>query len=454
MRKFLILFAVAAVQPAVAQDTPCSHCGPGPDWVDTCAAGQDIVAHHSALVGIDLNLDEIADTSFILGPCPGSQLLIDRSDPVGGVIDTEILDLCLSTGPAISPTITLTVGAGQGQGGVLGPSLGNITEDPGDNTVADSYFDVLFEVDMGDGTYLYNHDPLRLDAVIDCVPPRIKYFHVQGVTALYDDPVVGTHVANLVRARHGLFQLEHFTVWDVVDVPVDFTVGLRDQFMDAEEQMHLAAIDYLANPAAKEESPYDPDHHLLWYLINPNTGLCRHTVTVNNQFGEQVLEVWRDREYLLVPAKKDPHPPPDGLDHFLCYEVLNAEPMGIGVWLQDQFMPGGVGVTIGPARYFCNPVRKNHDDVVTPINNPEDHLVFYEVVPPTPGIFSPVVTDQFVTGQPLETVELRYLGVPSDKDAVEVECIPTISDWGIAVLALLVLAAATVVLRRRRALAV
>lgn len=452
MRKFLVLlFAIAAVQPAAAQMPACDQCGPGEGWVDGCGPGTDIVANHSALVGIDLDLDEIADTSLVLGPCSGSFLQIDRSAPVGGSIATEILDLCLS-----GQGVTLQAGAGLGQGGILLASTGAITEDAGDPFLADSYFNVLFEVDLGGGNYVYNHedDPLRLDAVIDCVPPRAKYFHIQGVTALYSAPVGGTHVANLVRARHGLYQLEHFTVWDVADVPVDFTVGLQDQFMVKEELTHLAAIDHLANPAAKDESPYDPDHHLLWYRIDSGLEHCSETVTVNNQFGEQVLQLLPDREYLLVPAKKDLHPTPENLDHFLCYEVVNDVPNHGDWFIQDQFMPGGQVLPVGPARYFCNPVRKSHDDVVTPIDNPEDHLVFYQL-PPIPWKAVPLVTDQFVTDQPLPVLELLYLGVPTDKESHETtECIPTVSQWGLAVLTLLVLAAATVVLRRRRVLAV
>ncbi|MGD2109545.1 MAG: IPTL-CTERM sorting domain-containing protein [Phycisphaerae bacterium] len=449
MRKSLVLLAILAVHPAVAQDAPCSKCGPGPDWVDSCPAGSDVVANHSALVGIDLDLDEIADTNLVLGPCPGSLLEIDRSAPAAGVIDTEIVALCLS-GPG---GVTLRAGAGTGNGGALGASLGEITEDAGDNTIADSYFDVLFEVDLGGANYVYNHDPLRLDAVIDCVPPRIKYFHVSGVTALYNDPVGGDHVANLVRARHGLFQLEHFTVWDVVDVPVDFTVGVRDQFMTEEEAVHLATIDLLANPAAKNESPYDEDHHLLWYTLDKNVGECRQTVTVNNQFGEQVFELNRLREYVLVPARKDPHQPPEDLDHFLCYEVIGDTDEHGAYFIQDQFMPGGQNLPVGPARYFCNPVRKDHGGVVTPIEHPEDHLVFYDILNLPMG---PIVSvdDQFVTGQALQVVELRYLGVPTSKDGVQsTDCIPTVSEWGVAVLTLLVLAAATVVLRQRQALA-
>lgn len=101
--------------------------------------------------------------------------------------------------------VTLTVGADLGQGDVLPPSWGTIVEQPEDNTLADSSFDVFFEVDLGGGMYVYNHDPLVIAAKIDCVPPETTYIHPTGCLPLYDDPIAGTVVANLVSAQHRTF---------------------------------------------------------------------------------------------------------------------------------------------------------------------------------------------------------------------------------------------------------
>ena len=63
------------------------------------------------------------------------------------------------------------------------------------------FFDVFFEVVTPLGP-LYNHAALHLTSVVDCVPPVTSYLHPEGAIALYDDPVGGNHVANLVTARH------------------------------------------------------------------------------------------------------------------------------------------------------------------------------------------------------------------------------------------------------------
>jgi hypothetical protein len=169
---------------------------------------------------MDLDRDPLClvDVNLVLGPCsaPDDLLSIQRSGPLDDsnnypglrainghldVIDTEIISMCL-TGSGV----TLRAGAGQGQGGILGPSLGAIAEQPGDPEWADSFFDVFFEVNLGDTMLLYNQNPLRLEADINCVPPKVSYIKV-GCLPLYTSPLYGqgTHVANLVTAAHHVF---------------------------------------------------------------------------------------------------------------------------------------------------------------------------------------------------------------------------------------------------------
>ncbi len=203
-----------------AQDTPCSECGPGSHWVDTCSEGQDQMASNSALVGIDINLDCLVDFNLILTPCadPDNLLIIDRSDPLDDstnfsgtrdvdqhldVIDTEIVSMCLTNG-----LVTLKVGQGQG-GGITQQSLGAIAEQSNDDTLAESFFDVFFEVD-GFANLLYNQTALRLSvgqSLIDCVPPQTTYLHPTGCIPLYTSPTVGEGVlvANLIDAQHIVF---------------------------------------------------------------------------------------------------------------------------------------------------------------------------------------------------------------------------------------------------------
>jgi len=198
---------------------PCpqkKHCGPGPHWVDSCPTGLDVLDPTQVLAAIDLDFDPFCapDATLILdGP-----VLIDRSEPqddsgiffgtrpVDGhldVIDTEILSMVLSGGGA-----TLRAGAGQGvgpSGGLLAPTYGTIAEQAGDNTMADSFFDVFFEIDMGGGLFVYNQAPVRVTAELDKAPPKDKrYLHILGCVPLFTSPRPGTgiHVANLAQAQH------------------------------------------------------------------------------------------------------------------------------------------------------------------------------------------------------------------------------------------------------------
>ncbi len=195
---------------------PCGLCGPGPHFIDVppCPAGTETIPS-GALVGIDTNLDCVRDQNLVLfGPVtirrnnpsddssnyPGTRPIDNHLD----VIDTEILAMSLTGGGA-----TLVAGAGQGQGGVLGATRGNIAEQPGNPSLADSFFDVFFEVSIG-AQRLYNQTPLRAAEVITCIPPNGQYIHPVGICIpLFTSPVPGqgVHMANLVSAYHDTFPI-------------------------------------------------------------------------------------------------------------------------------------------------------------------------------------------------------------------------------------------------------
>jgi len=210
MRRRLIALIVAgcaaAGLPGLAGAT-----GSGPHWVDSLPAGVDMYGNATALVGLDLDLDAEGNTDATLS-LSGS-LVIQRSDPLDDsmyypglrpidghldVIDTEITSLSLTGGGG-----GLVAGAGLGQGGVLGSSLGAFAEQYGDNTLADSFFDVYVELHLGGGVYLYNHTPIRIDAVIDGVPVVATYDSGPVLIALYDSPAMGqgSCAANLTRLQ-------------------------------------------------------------------------------------------------------------------------------------------------------------------------------------------------------------------------------------------------------------
>lgn len=202
------------IDDACEFDEPCEVCGPGEHWVDECRAGVDNMPSE-ALIGIDLTLNCEPNSNLrLLGPVT-VQRSSPRDDsvnfpgtrPIDGhfdVLDTEILLMVLTRSG-----ITLRAGAGQGQGGVLWPSYGVIAEQSGDNTMADSSFEVFFEVDLGGGNYAYNHQPLRVDSKINCLPPDTTYIHPSDCIPLFDvpprSPIKPTLVANLITADHSTY---------------------------------------------------------------------------------------------------------------------------------------------------------------------------------------------------------------------------------------------------------
>ena len=195
-------------------DAACSKCGPGVHWLDSCAAGPDSINNMSALVGLDLDLDPLcgSDTTVpVSGP-----VAIQRSAPLNisvnfpsidgppghvgpDVIDTEIVSMTLTGGG-----MTLRAGAGSGVGGLgslVQATKGVIEETTSDPALADSFFDVFFELDVGGGLYVYNQTPARIQSTISCDPPNTVYIQITNCVPLYTSPTPGTgiHVANLAR---------------------------------------------------------------------------------------------------------------------------------------------------------------------------------------------------------------------------------------------------------------
>jgi hypothetical protein len=177
-------------------------CGPGAHFVDTCPAGSDIIANSGAVVGIDTTLNCDPNVSLVLsGPTT-----IDRAAGTPHSIDTEMVLLNLVGGG-------VGIWAGQGpspNSKDLPQSFGSIVEQGGDPFLADSSFDVFFEVNLGGGMFVYNQTALVIEAVIDRIPPPNEYIHPTGCLKLYDAQIGGTHVANLVSARHVLGGPEAF----------------------------------------------------------------------------------------------------------------------------------------------------------------------------------------------------------------------------------------------------
>ena len=83
------------------------------------------------------------------------------------------------------------------------------------------------------------------------------------------------------------------------------------------------------------------------------------------------------------------------------------------MFLEDQFL--SIEVELGPALYFCNPVEKVHEGVVTPILDPDHHLTLYEIYhQQEPGQWLVEVNNQFGRQQLLVQGPIQ-LAVPTQK---------------------------------------
>ena len=220
---------------------------------------------------------------------------------------------------------------------------------------------------------------------------------------------------NLEQIRNpGQFNIDHFKVYEIENQPADIWIRLRGQFDVDLIPTHLNRYAKFLNPVDKNgEGIINKFNHLNWYLFDPQPEPVR-TVTFWNQFGLQTIKIGQ-AVALLAPAEKvEPgSQPPSHLDHFKLYEVISAQPVNIPVTLKDQFVFEDNRAII--ARYFAVPVEKLHENQFFPIENPDDHLVFY-VLDPRDLVESRPTVDQF-GDHPMTTRFSEQLGVPTKKIA-------------------------------------
>ena len=219
-----------------------------------------------------------------------------------------------------------------------------------------------------------------------------------------------------------LEELDHFKCYSTLGKRfINETVDLEDQFGSDQDVQVLYRTDF-CNPVEKTHNGSvtpikNPDAHLAKYLIKAPQAPDRQ-VTVSNQFGSnQPLNVSQPHA-LLVPTQNLSRPEPKGLDHFKCYEVF-GQPVHATVDLRDQFhLEENVSV-LYPI-FLCNPVVKVHANILTPVLNPDAHLVCY-VIKGAPLPYKLMrIRNQFG----IEYLRLRYaqeICVPSEKEAEEDE---------------------------------
>lgn len=150
-------------------------CGPGLHWVDACPAGIDFFPLTNGFHTIEIfgfgsfNLFTTGPTTIWRG---AGTTVPDHH------IDTEMVALQLVGGG-----LTLTAGDGVADGLCGGPlcSLGRITEQGGNPQLADSFFDIFFEIQgapLGALGPLHNNVACHMEAVLDRVPPAAQTTYV------------------------------------------------------------------------------------------------------------------------------------------------------------------------------------------------------------------------------------------------------------------------------------
>jgi hypothetical protein len=122
---------------------------------------------------------------------------------------------------------------------------------------------------------------------------------------------------------------------------------------------------------------------------------------------------------VIVTANFEPIP----ADHYKFYTVDWDEGLYVGkeVLLVDQF--GAFNATVGDPLYLGNPVKKVHNDMVTPISDDNRHFMFYELdygeEGPMLDSWTVMVNNQFQDDVELTVQGPVALAVPTTKEGHE-----------------------------------
>jgi hypothetical protein len=243
----------------------------------------------------------------------------------------------------------------------------------------------------GEGIFAYNEgEVINLVATPDA-GCRFVIWTAQAGTFANPNAATTTFTMpsqDVTATAHFVGPLDHFNYYLAADergyIPLGEVVYLEDQFGAVQAEVGYAAG--FCSPVEKRHDGVtpisNPDHHLTIYSLDYEEEPQTWFVWVDNQFGTQQELIVSGPVGLAVPTQKEGHEPPVGLDHFLLYGVIEGPTVNpsvnVVVGLDDQFGDQPEVLVTTPIA-FGIPVQKTHDGVVTEIENPEAHLVFYQI---------------------------------------------------------------------------
>lgn len=212
------------------------------------------------------------------------------------------------------------------------------------------------------------------------------------------------------------FRLDHFKLYEIQPYSTLGSPYLKGQFDAMERPFALGQLQQFANPVSKNgEGIKNQNHHLTAYDIAATRPDPPRRVLLENQFGRQQIRIGAV-SFLLVPAHKmEPGIDfPKDLDHYKCYQVLDAPVPDVTVSLEDQF-DAEERVQVWEPRHFGVPCLKMHDGKTYEIINPDDHLTIYRITSKEYSL-ARNVQDQFQK-KPIQLAITRSAGlaVPSRK---------------------------------------
>jgi len=203
----------------------------------------------------------------------------------------------------------------------------------------------------------------------------------------------------------------HFKAYSVTPKLVNINVLIKDQFMEGPYLLQARVL--LSNPVQKDTfNISDTTHHLSWYFAGGKDTLIR--LNYENQFETTTVDIDSVR-FLLVPTQKFPHAPPESLDHYKCYRIMQQQWLYRNPFMVDQFTSERADSL--RRGLFCAPCQKTFGPIPPgPVIDTITHYVAYLIAPgqPLPFPFTVQAQDQFATW--VDTVlGSKYLLVPTIK---------------------------------------